>query len=180
MTKFGYALLLYGIVVLMGYLCVKVKNRKEQIAGKLFWLIFVATWTIFAYAVSMSTNQIFVMSVCHSIVFANIDFMMLFFIAYALEYTTGKIMPPKYFYPLLGLVGVDSISLLSNPWHEQTLTYELVYKGNDIYFIYQSKLPYELHLIFCYLMVAAVLVILIHKCVRVPFIYSWKYLSVYE
>ena len=76
MTKFSYALLFYGIVVLMGYLCVKVKNRKEQIAGKLFWLIFVATLTIFAYAISMSTNKIFVMSVCHSIVFANIDFMM--------------------------------------------------------------------------------------------------------
>ena len=178
MTKFGYALLFYGIVVLMGYLCVKVKNRKEPIAGKLFWLIFVATWTIFAYAVSMSTNEIFVMSVCHSIVFANIDFMMLFFIAYALEYTTGKSIPAKYFYPLLGLVGLDSFSLLSNPWHEQTLTYGLEYKGNDIYFIYQPKLLYELHLVFCYLMVVAVLVILIYKCVRVPFMYSWKYLSV--
>ena len=178
MTKFGYALFFYMIVILVGYLCVKVKNRKEMIAKKLFWLLFIATLTIFAYAVSMSTNHIFIMSICHSIVFANIDFMMLFLTAYALEYTTGKTMPKKYFYPLLGLVGIDALSLLSNPWHEQTLTYELVYKGNDIYFIYEPKLLYELHLVFCYVMVAVVLGILIYKCVKVPFMYSWKYLSV--
>ncbi len=109
-------------------------------------------------------------------IFIAIDLITLAGLEYLMEITKSESKYKRIFRIILYLYGgIDVILLLSNPYFGICATYDIDTTGiiNVVETI--GKLPFKLHLLYIYVVVAMGVILLIRKCKDTPKIYWYKY-----
>ena len=122
-----------------------------------------------SYLISILNDDYFCMSVMSSIYFVSIDYMLICLLIFTVYFTKNRFTElSRGAIRLAALYAVLETAIFAlNPFCELALGYvrrdTLIAK-----YAYQMKLPYWLHLLFTYALVAVVLTLLIVKMCRVP------------
>ncbi len=129
------------------------------------------------YLFSIWSDSYFVNSLMSSLYFICIDWMLMFLVGFATVFTKRKMSKLGGLFNkiCLGVLVVDNVCLLVNPFYEFVISY--VPRNTPFaVFAYDMHWPYYGHLVFCYLMVATVVILLVHKMITVPWEYKRQYI----
>lgn len=133
--------------------------------------------TLVANALSMALPDKLIAEIFHSVFYTCIDWLLIFLVSFVFIYAgfvNNKARTVRRI--IAGIAAIDSLSLMMNCNFEHAFTIKQVYEGKSIYNVLDViKLPYELHLAFCYILSAAVAIMLIYKMARTSAFYRRKY-----
>lgn len=113
------------------------------------------------------------------IYFASIDWLVLAMLVFTIVFTGNiiKLKTVKNCFAVIALI--DSVFLVLNCRYNNVFTVtRLRTKTGFLYWSDTFFLPYYVHLIFCYIMMAIAFLLLIQKAVSVPTVYKRKYTSI--
>lgn len=172
--------IIIALIVLTGLvdMLMSERVRRENKALKnLLMAVFVAAGIVtWGYAGSLMAQTYQQASVCSSIYFAAIDYMLLFASMYAVRFTNRRTREAHG--PVLRLVIVlvilDSLVLLTNPIHQKSIRYYYV-ADTVAHWRYLPHFPFRCHLVLSYLLLANILMSLLVKIIRSPKVYRRRY-----
>ncbi|MCR4568433.1 MAG: EAL domain-containing protein [Pseudobutyrivibrio sp.] len=155
----------------------KIKNNKLNIS--IVQLLVVASITCVAYTFAITSQVIEKAEFAYSLYFASVDWILITFLYYARQYT--KIWNEGYSAPLITttIAIADNISLFCNSrWHHAFWLESQTLPSNEWFFAFRINDYYVVHLIFCYILVALVVAILLKKTVLTSGFLRNRYLSI--
>lgn len=166
-----FALAALGVLIVIHFVG-KSDRKIERIVRKLLVAGFLAV--LANIGIVLTTNKVLCV-LSYSLFFVCMDWMLYYFMQFSYELTNFpiSIFKNNFWYVLLS---ADSISMLANNFlfhafdcHEISDKYgELLFK--PVYYI-----PYQLHLLLCYILCAFIVIPLIYKAVKTAGIYRRKY-----
>ena len=157
------------------YFAAKTFRKDEKVGKALGWSAFFAGVITLAYLLSVNTETPWLISVASSLTFVGIDCMLtslLYFVYLAtrLYNTRGA----RFFMNATRLLALlDSVNLIANIRTGHVVGYA---PQDPVGVSYLMKPLYVVHLMFSYFLVAAVLALLIYKCVKTPRQYRNQYM----
>ena len=153
-----YELLSVFIAILDLYLAAK-SFAKESTAGMfLGWSCIFAAIVDISYLISIIAEHYLLMSIMSSVYFAAIDVMLLLLIRFSVYFTNGSFssLGRRLMFAGCAYAVFEIIVFAVNPFYEIAIHY--VPRATEIAkYAYEMKPLYILHLVFSYVMVAAVL-----------------------
>lgn len=177
MEKTVYCIIFVSVWLITLLYMVKAKKRKESIASHLFLVLLWSLAAITSYLVLLLVNHYYVISVCYSIFFMCMDWLLFYLLLFTWEYTDGERGGGNRAKTAIKVIlGLDTASMLGNAVLEHAMGYETVTYGSDLYLIFVEKPLYNVHLIICYVICALIFGSLIVKALQSPAIYKQKYL----
>lgn len=177
MEKTVYFIIFVSVWLITLLYMVKAKKRKESIASHLFLVLLWSLAAITSYLVLLLVNHYYVISVCYSIFFMCMDWLLFYLLLFTWEYTDGERGGENRAKTAIKVIlGLDTASMLGNAVFEHAMGYETVTYGSDLYLIFVEKPLYNVHLIICYVICALIFGSLIVKALQSPAIYKQKYL----
>lgn len=168
---FCFALL--GVVLL--FYAVKAYQMKNALSKEVAGMLGMAAAAIWSYCLAMISREYFSMSVAYSINFICFDGLVYCLYQYSRTYTSMAPLSEKQKKIVQLVIGCDVISLLLNPLMGHAVRFSQQHVGTFLYSIAEMWLPYQLHLLLCYLLFALSLVHLIKKTVKSNRLYQIKY-----
>lgn len=168
-----YYISLFFIFLTLVFYCVKKGKKRFDLLGILGFSVLI----VLGYAMTLSTENVDVMSYGHIVVFVGLDWMLFSLIVYAFKQTERK-KPCQFVCPLMILLLIDTFFLLSFSYIPNVISFEPIIYNNQLYLNYTPSVFYYIHLVICYLMVLAILVLLITKGLKMPSLYRWRHLSI--
>lgn len=175
MEKAFFAGIYFGASIVLAVYLYRAMMKKDELGRSLTRVLFVGFVAVFSYTIYLCSNNYYVMSVCNSLVFVCIDWDLFFLIEFCLLFTSNRDMVRRtYRYGVL-LLSADSLHLLLNPFFEQSIGYDVISKGRDVYLVFRPHLLFQIHLGICYVMVAVIGFILLEKCLKVARLYRVRY-----
>ncbi len=154
--------------------------KKNKTTGKFLGFACMGAAVVdISYLVSIISDSYMRMSIMSSIYFISIDFMLVCLLIFSIYFIKGKFS--KYGRVAITLCFLycvyELVIFAINPFHEIAISY--VRRDTIIaHYSYQMKPLYDIHLIFSYAIVVAVLVLLIRKMCKIPREYRLQYSSV--
>lgn len=182
MTSIVNAYYIIASIVWITILATLVSVSRSKAPGKLFYTlpIGMALITVPIYTVFVASKTYFVAMLFDALYFVCTDFLCFFMLLFILSYTwkLRAIKPSIFIFSPLLLV--DTISLIANTWkrHSFNLT-RIVLETEVEYWSCEFTSLHYIHLAFCYVMVLAALIFLIHTIFDAPFSYKSKYVSLF-
>ena len=161
------------------YIATKHKIKNNKLNMSIIQLLVVATITCLAYTFVISTHVLEKAELAYSIYFVGIDWILITFLYYARQYT--KIWHEGYSAPLItvSIAVLDSISLLGNSkWHHAFVLEKQVFPDGEWFYDFVINDYYMVHLTFCYILVALVVVILAKKTFTTSGVHRNRYLAI--
>ena len=155
----------------------KIRNNKLNIA--IISLFVAAIFTCLAYTVAISTHSLRSAEWGYALYFSGVDWILIAFVFYARQYT--KIWLDNYAAPLITTVmaAADNVSLLTNSkWHHAYTLTAIPLNNGEWFFGFLINDYYIVHLVFCYILVALVVVIFVQKTVMTSGFHRNRYLSI--
>ena len=167
--------LIYLMVALMMcqyiYACVRKNNELSKALNQVF--IF-GLGIVASYGISIWINNYMVMSVCHTLLFVCMDWVLYSIIRFVYMYINRPIHR-KAERVVMTILAVDNIVMLLNPFTNICMDYKLYEWGSTYILMYQPKFLYHVHLIICYCLVVFVMYLLGRCFVQSPKYYKIKY-----
>ncbi|MDD3367702.1 MAG: EAL domain-containing protein [Lachnospiraceae bacterium] len=175
-----YYAILFAIVwgILLLYF-LQARRRKDKISKILTGLLGIGLLSVTSYLFVLTFNNYLIISMAYSVYFVCIDAMLYCLLAYMwlIVCPDKNIAIPSRL--LLSVLALDSISMLCNPFFEHALTYMRAPIDNDLYLVFQPKLPYELHLCLSYIMCVVFFGSLLYKIHVTPKLYRKRYIKLF-
>lgn len=166
---------IYAIVAfVVALIIVKINRRNNSVGVKIQHLMEAVFCLIIFYTLNFMTDNLFVMKIGNSLSLFMLDFLVLFFLDYVLEYLDWQEKFPmllKIFFYMF--VALDGLALLSNPFNNEAFDYVEVEIGNATILSYQPKTAFHAHLLLIIVLVSISIFLLILKCFHTPRLY-WK------
>lgn len=172
---FNISLILFYMVsiILFAYTIICLR-RNTEISTSMGRAFFFASIMTSAYGITIFSNNYLVMSICHTLVFISIDWMLYFLNMFIYQYTRYE--AERSWNTIFALILViDSIILAINPFYNIALDYEVIYYGTQVFLKYVPKILYDVHLTLCYLLVLNCIHILLKRIGRTAACYRIKY-----
>ncbi len=166
------ALLLFGVMI-------RTYFEHEKIGRSLMLTYLFASLSILSYTVNFLTDNYVVMSagISNDIIFQ--DLMLLALYHYCLDFTRLR---NKYLNALEGIfafmVVVDSVVFIINIFNEIAIRYSVNMIGNSYVLGYEVNSLFIYHTIVSLGLFGTIISVLIVKCIRIPFVYWGRYISV--
>lgn len=157
------------------YFAIRAFRKPDKVGKALGWSAFFAGVITLAYLLSVNTTDPLIVSVASSLTFAGIDCMLaslLYFVFLVTRFYNDGARFTMNAVRLLALL--DALNMFVNINTRHAVDYVML---DPVGVAYRMKPLYVVHLIFTYCIVAAVLGLLIYKCVRTPRQYRNPYLS---
>ena len=154
-----------------------IKHNKLSIS--IIQLFAVGIVTCVAYVVAISTHNIRSAEFGYALYFAGVDWLLVTFLFYARQYT--KIWMESYSAPLITvtIAVIDNISLFTNyKWHHAFILEKMHLNPADWFYQFRINDYYMVHLIFCYIIVALIVVIFLKKTIVTSGFHRNRYLSI--
>lgn len=167
-----------SMAVTIGYIFFIRKNTDKPSIWmrRLLLASFVTELSNFTIALhlSLSFNRAYA---AYSLYFASIDWVLFFFLCFAVDYTTDLNVKKKIkLAPLFILCIADTASLLLNFFTKHAFRLYLQrYVDGDWYFHFSEYLPYKLHLALSYVLLLITIMVLGHHIIKAPGIYKKRY-----
>lgn len=166
---------IYAIVAfVVALIIVKINRRNNSVGVKIQHLMEAVFCLIIFYTLNFMTDNLLVMKIGNSLSLFMLDFLVLFFLDYVLEYLDWQEKFPmllKIFFYMF--VALDGLALLSNPFNNEAFDYVEVEIGNATILSYQPKAAFHAHLLLIIVLVSISIFLLILKCFHTPRLY-WK------
>ena len=156
---------------------VKAFRKPDKVGKSMGWSASFAALITLAYLASTRTRDPALVSVCSTLEFIGIDFLLVCLTYYAFLATGiyDRAVSRNTNIILRLLATADSIVMCLNVFTGAAVTYDLL----EPYGVaYQMKTPYIVHLVFAYTMVVIILSVLIFKSVQTPRQYRNQYLLI--
>lgn len=178
-------LVLAVIMSLMHLGMVAVVIMQKQ--GKYPWKLFAGCMAgcsvcTLSYGISVSVGTYFWMSFWSSVYFCSIDIILICLFLYTLRLTDREL---KGFFQLTmvafcGYALFDILVLMINPFIQIALDYKYMESATYVKWSYDPYILFDMHLFFCYILVAMSLLNLILKSAMIPKIYRRRYTLITE
>lgn len=179
MSTFFYEYIVASVVVaILDVLLAVMAFKKKGVLGKSLGFTCVGcAWVDLSYLGSVVTDSYFFSSCMSSLYFIGMDAMLLSFAYFGICFVKYK--PSRagqiHFRVALTYTLFEVILFSVNPFKEIVIGY--IPRGTEFAkFSYDMHTLYYVHLVFCYLMVAAVIFFLVVKLIQVPFEYKRQYI----
>lgn len=104
------------------------------------------------------------------------DFFLYFVFRYTVLLTETKLPLNKISTLMAIFIFIDSAVILSDPWTKIVLQYNQRPLMGETFYVIHPNFWYYIHCSYIYLTVIVVIVILVRKCIKVPFVYAGRYL----
>ncbi|MGN0037793.1 MAG: HD domain-containing phosphohydrolase [Coriobacteriales bacterium] len=166
-----------AVLFVLGVFCFLSKERWSNLLGT---SCSAALVVLLSYSSSLKVGSYFAMSVFSSIYFASIDVMLMALLVYLMGFKgVGFQGAYRIFIVLFAVIAVvDCASLLVNPFTEHAMSYVRQTDYGTPYWKYQPHLPYTLHLLFDYALVACSIAILVSRTLKTPRVYHGRYIPI--
>ena len=154
-----------------------IKHSKLSIS--IIQLFIVGIITSLAYVRAISTHDFGQAEFSYALYFAGIDWLLITFVFYARQYT--KIWLETYSAPLIttAIATLDSISLFANQkWHHAFSLVERRLNPEEWFYAFEINDYYLVHLVFCYILVAIIVVVLLKKTIITSGFHRNRYLAI--
>lgn len=154
-----------------------IKHSKLSIS--IIQLFIVGIITSLAYVRAISTHDISQAEFSYAIYFAGIDWLLITFVFYARQYT--RIWLDTYSAPLITatIAVLDNISLFANQkWHHAFSLVERRLNQAEWFYAFEINDYYLVHLVFCYILVAMIVVIFLKKTIITSGFHRNRYLAI--
>ncbi|MCR4588742.1 MAG: EAL domain-containing protein [Lachnospiraceae bacterium] len=177
----SYYTILFIIIAIAEGFCVGLTfHSKRKIAKILRIVFFWALVSIIANVLLTYTENIRVADFAYSLFFGSINWVIYYMLRFTTEYTAFPLSTQKVFRPFLKiLLTIDSLSMFLNLFfHHAFTTYPVVTSHGEQYFHTLKYVFYNVHLIFAYILSAAILLVLLGKVFKTPALYWRKYFIV--
>lgn len=179
MGTISWIIVFFGVAaidVLVSIMSVRENNRTGRMLA--YCLRCAAVVTLFYFASIMTDNH-FVCSLMSSIYFCFIDFMLLYLVQFFYTLldirTSRKPWETRVSRVLQILVLIDVIGLMINPFTGHAISYRLIPGRSIACYAFDQHVPYKLHLLLCYCMIAYGFALLLRKARKVPPLYRTTY-----
>ena len=177
--------LIFGIITILVaitdfIICIKVYTKKNRRDNYMATTILLSGVVALSYLVGAFSTDYFTTSFFMAIHFSAISIMLNTLFSYILYYTgSKKTKLVKAFCSIFHSYCLfDVIVLMLNPFWEITIHYN--YRPGQIsIWEFQPEPLYQLHLIFCYVLITAVFFLLIRRTILTPTVYRAKYLAIF-
>lgn len=166
---------IYVIVSLVVALIVVKADRRNNSAGtKLRRMMCAVFFMIVFYTLNFMTENVLVMKIGNSLSLYLLDFLVLLFLDYVLEFMDWQEKFSKAFWWILYTFALaDGVFLLSNPFNNEAFEYVELALDNEVILSYIPKTPFHWHFIFIIVVVTISIFFLALKCISTPRLY-WK------
>ncbi len=154
-----------------------IKHSKLSIS--IIQLFIVGIITSLAYVRAISTHDFGQVEFGYALYFAGIDWLLITFVFYARQYT--RIWLDTYSAPLIiaAIAVLDSISLFANQkWHHAFSLVERRLNPEEWFYAFEINDYYLVHLVFCYILVAIIVVVLLKKTIITSGFHRNRYLAI--
>ncbi len=154
-----------------------IKHSKLSIS--IIQLFIVGIITSLAYVRAISAHDISQAEFSYALYFAGIDWLLITFVFYARQYT--RIWLDTYSAPLITTViaVLDNISLFANQkWHHAFSLVERRLNPEEWFYAFEINDYYLVHLVFCYILVAMIVVIFLKKTIITSGFHRNRYLAI--
>lgn len=154
-----------------------IKHSKLSIS--IIQLFIVGIITSLAYVRAISTHDFGKAEFGYALYFAGIDWLLITFVFYARQYT--RIWLDTYSAPLITTViaVLDTISLFANQkWHHAFSLVERRLNPEEWFYAFEINDYYLVHLVFCYILVAMIVVIFLKKTIITSGFHRNRYLAI--
>lgn len=178
MSKHLLALVYLACALFDTVLTVMTYRKKTLVAKTLGTAMLFSLLTVTSYACYLLNSNYMVASICHSLEFISIDLVLVSLLRFASVYCDLHKNKQYWLIPMYILAGIDTLILITNPWHERAISYNLNYYDGEYYFGYVKKPLFNAHLAFSYFLLVLFFAIFIYKCCTVAFVYTRKYLLI--
>lgn len=166
---------IYAIVAfIVALIIVKTERKNNSVGTKIKHMMAAVFCMILFYGINFITENTLVMKIGNSLSFYMLDFLVLFFLDYVLEFLEWQEKFSKVLWIILYLlVLVDGIFLLSNPFNNEAFDYMEIVLDENIILGTLPKAPFHGHLILIVGIVTLAIFFLVFKCIKTPRLY-WK------
>lgn len=166
---------IYAIVAfIVALIIVKINRRNNSVGIKIQHLMEAVFCLIIFYTINFMTENLLIMKIGNSLSLFMLDFLVLFFLDYVLEYLDWQERFPMLLRVFIYMfVALDGVALLSNPFNNEAFEYVEVDIGNEIILSYVPKAAFHAHLILIIALVSISIFLLTVKCFYTPRLY-WK------
>lgn len=176
--KLGFEIA-YGLVALaVAFFLVRAFRRKKEIESKIVWVMGFACICVLSSIVQLATMNQLIADIAFGIFFISIDWLLAALVWFASDYCSFGIEKYINLWIIIVICSIDSIQLMLNPWLQHAYHVRKELRGDIPYWTYDAYLPFQIHLCWSYVLVAAMALILLNKTIRVPRMYKAKYSNV--
>ncbi len=156
-------------------------RRRGESGMRFSWVVLAAAAVNISYAIAVFTRNPGIATGFYSIYFASVTMVCVLLLKYVAEFTgfrlgesADKLVPRM----VIVFTIVDLLADLTNPFtgHMTSLTHVHVFPYTSYGF--EGKFYFPIHLVYCYLILAISVAILIYKSIRTPRIYRIRYLGI--
>ncbi len=163
MGLLAFDILFLGVIIFVMF---KTRKRRNKLHVSILNIFVMGLFTSIANYEAIAATSEFQASIHYGVYFACIDWLLIFFIVYAREYT--NVWPESFYaFGIMVLIAItDTVSQISNVWLGKTfqLVPGLTGPGIDrVYYNPKGLFLYNLHLVYCYILVAVIIIILVKK-----------------
>ena len=176
--RLGFIIAYILVLLALVFFVVRAAHQKRNSVKHIKWVMGFACICVLSSVVQLMTNQQTIADIAYAVFFVSIDWLLAAILGFCNEYCEFHI--ERYIKPWIFIVVcvVDSIQLMLNPLLKHAYTTQLVMRGAESYWVYDAKAPFQIHLIWSYILVAMFVGILFQKAVKVPRMYRNKYRNV--
>lgn len=166
----------YLFALLLAFFIIKSNKKGTETGKKLSIAMLMNFLMIIAYTLNMSSDYRIVKSVGCSLTLLLTDFMLFFYYDYIVSFIGWNNRVPKWIkYIFCAYMFVDSVFMLINPFMEEAVGFVEKPLGKGYLLTYIPQLPFHVHSVFNYIMVAMTIALLLLKCGETPKVYLKRY-----
>lgn len=168
--------LLIILLVACGIVTVRSGNEHKKVLVSLFCA---GAVSMIAYLLFISSLKKPMATFFDGVFFACIDWMLFILVVFTLDYTKVYKRKRVEFWVNVGLCSLDTLFLVCNVFFENVYIIKTAInlKTGDFFWIAIFEWPYYVHLGYCYILVAWIVLALINKIITAPRMYKGAYSS---
>lgn len=160
------------------YITTKHSIRQSKLSISVIQLLATGIFTCVVYSIAISSKIESQSQIGYALYFVGIDWLLITFLFYSRQYT--RIWMENYAAPLITatIAVVDNISLFFNyKWHHAFWLEKKVI-GNEWFYEFKINDYYIVHLVFCYIIVALIVLMFVQRTVMTSGFHRNRYLSI--
>lgn len=168
--------LYYLVAFVAAYILLKAYRKQSSIGDKIGRVMLSTFFIIIFYSFNFLTDEYWLMSLGNSLSFIMLDFLLLYFYDYTLEYLEyqGRVSGIIRKVIITYLV-IDSLFLLQNVFHEATAGYTITKFYEFTILSVVPKTMYHLHVIYLCIVFLVILYLITQKIMESPSSYRKRY-----
>lgn len=176
--KLGFMIAYLVVAALLIVMFFRACRTKKKIMKNILLMMGFACACVLSNVALLAAGSATAADISLGVFFSCIDWLLLSMLWFVNDYCASRIerFVPKWIPAALCLA--DSLQLLANPLLHHAYTVRLTVQDGDNFWIYDSLVPFRLHLAWCYVLVAVIVAVLVEKHVTSPKMYRGKYLNI--